>query len=257
MADVRPIPVTFFTDPYCPWSWAAEPQLRRLQVEFGDRLAITFVIVGLQRSIEAPDAGALALATLDAAAESGMPADARIFLRDPPRSSHPAGLAVHAVAEQGDPGPYLRRLREAIFVEGRRMDTGPALLDAARETRGLNLDRLQVDLRSNAIVERFGADVERGRGVVTPAFAVGNGAEPMTGYQQVREAVVAAGAEPLTERPDVEGALRRFGTLATPEVAAACDLPGPRAAAALWGLALEWRVRPRPVPGGELWEAAL
>jgi hypothetical protein len=68
--------------------------------------------------------------------------------------------------------------------------------------------------------------------------------------------VVAAGAEPGADRPDVEGALRRFGRLATAEVAAACDLPGPRAAAALWGLALEWRVRPHAVPGGELWEAA-
>ena len=254
MADVPPIPVTFFTDPYCPWSWAAEPQLRRLEVEFGDQLAITFVIVGLHRSIEGPDAGALALATLDAAADSGMPADARVFLRDPPRSTHPAGLAVHAVAEQGAPGPYLRRLREAILVEGRRMDTAPALLDAARETGGLNLDRLQVDLGSNAIVERFGADVERGRGVVPPAFAIGDG-EPVTGYERLREAVVAAGAEPSGDRPDVEGALRRFGRLATAEVAAACELPKPRAAAALWALALEWRVRPHAVPGGELWES--
>jgi putative protein-disulfide isomerase len=255
VADVRRAEVTFFTDPYCPWSWAAEPQLRRLEVEFGDQLAITFVIVGLHRSIEAADAGALALATLDAAAESGMPTDARVFLRDPPRSTHPAGLAVHAVAEQGDPGPYLRRLREAIFVEGRRMDTAAALLDAARETGGLNLDRLQVDLGSNAIVERFGADVERGRGVAPPAFAVGDG-DPVKGYSRAREAVVAAGAEPVADRPDVEGALRRFGRLATAEVAAACDLPGPRAAAALWGLALEWRVRPHAVPGGELWETA-
>jgi predicted DsbA family dithiol-disulfide isomerase len=255
VADVRPIPVTFFTDPYCPWSWAAEPQLRRLEVEFGDQLAITFVIVGLHRSIEAPDAGALALATLDAAAESGMPADARVFLRDPPRSTHPAGMAVHAVAEQGDPGPYVRRLREAIFVQGRRMDTAPALLDAARETGGLDLDRLQVDLGSNAIVERLGADVEHGRGMVPPAFAVGDG-EPVAGYERVREAMIAAGAEPAGTHPDVDSALRRFGRLATAEVAAACDLPVPRAAAALWGLALDWRVRPLPVPGGELWEAA-
>jgi putative protein-disulfide isomerase len=255
VADVRSAEVTFFTDPYCPRSWAAEPQLRRLEVEFGDQLAITFVIVGLHRSIEAAEAGALALATLDAAAETGMPADARVFLRDPPRSTHPAGLAVHAVAEQSDPGPYLRRLREAIFVEGRRMDTAAALLHAARETGGLNLDRLQVDLGSNAIVERFGADGERGRGVAPPAFAVGDG-DPVKGYSRAREAVVAAGAEPVADRPDVEGALRRFGRLATAEVAAACDLPGPRAAATLWGLALEWRVRPHAVPGGELWEAA-
>jgi putative protein-disulfide isomerase len=259
VADVRPIPITVFTDPYCPWSWAAEPQLRRLQVEFGDRMAITFVIVGLRRTIEAPDAGALALATLDATAESGMPADARVFLRDPPRSTHPAGLAVHAVAEQGDPAPYLRRLREAIFVEGRRMDNAAALLDAARETSGVDLDRLQVDLASNAIVERFGADLERGRGITTPAFAFGDGGAPVAGYgpyQRVREAAIAAGAEPLDERPGVEDALRRFGRLATPEVAAACDLPAPRAAAALWDLALEWRVRPRPAVGGDLWEAA-
>jgi hypothetical protein len=57
-------------------------------------------------------------------------------------------------------------------------------------------------------------------------------------------------------RPGVEEALRRFGRLATPEVAAACDLPGPRAPAELWRLALEWRVRPQRVPGGELWEPA-
>jgi hypothetical protein len=39
-------------------------------------------------------------------------------------------------------------------------------------------------------------------------------------------------------------------------VAAVCDLPGPRAAAELWRLALEWRVRSRPVLWGELWTLA-
>ena len=139
------------------------------------------------------------------------------------------------------------------------MDSAPALLDAARETGGLDLDRLQVDLRSNAIVERFGADLERGRGVVTPAFAVGNGAAPVSGYgpnPRVREAGAGGGAAPPAAPPAPAAALRRFATLATSVVAAACDLPGPRAAAALWGLALEWRVRPRAVPGGELWNLA-
>ena len=50
--------------------------------------------------------------------------------------------------------------------------------------------------------------------------------------------------------------MRRFGRLATPEVAAACDLPGPRAAAELWRLASEWRVRPVRIVTGELWELA-
>jgi len=253
------VPATVLTDPYCAWSWAAEPQLRRLQVEFGASLAFTFVIVGLKRRIEPADAGALALAVVDAAAESGMPADPRVFLRDPPSSTHPAGLAVAAVSEQGDPGPFIRRLREAILLERRRMDTAPALLDAARETGGLDLDRLRVDFGSNAIVERFGADIERGRGHATPAYRFGDGSliEGYGPYERLREAALAAGAARATDgRPGVEEALRRFGALATPEVAAACDLPGPRAPAELWRLAVEWRVKPRRVPGGELWEPA-
>jgi putative protein-disulfide isomerase len=260
MAEVS---VTVLTDPYCPWSWAAEPQLRRLQIEFGDSVAFTFVIVGLYRRIAPADAAALAVAAVDAMAESGMPADPRVFLVDPPGSTHPAGLAVAAVAEQGDPGPFIRRLREAILLERRRMDTAPALLDAARETvpahPGLDLGRLRVDFGSNAIGERFGEDLERGRGVTTPAFRFGDGPliEGYGPYDRLREAALTAGAVPAAHgRPGVEEALRRFGRMATPEVAAACDLPGPRAPAELWRLALEWRVRPHRVPGGELWEPA-
>jgi predicted DsbA family dithiol-disulfide isomerase len=249
VADVPAVSVTVLTDPYCAWSWAAEPELRRLQVEFGAALDYTFVIVGLQQ-----DAPALAYDLVEAAAESGMPADARVFLRDPPASTHPAGLAITAVAEQRDPGPYIRRLREAILLERRRMDTAPALLDAAREVGGLDLERLRIDFGSNAIVERFGADIERGRGVRTPAL-VFDGGEPVA-PERWREAALAAGAEPAGGFPGVEEALRRFGALATPEVAAVCDLPGPRAPAELWRLALEWRVRPRRVVGGELWELA-
>jgi predicted DsbA family dithiol-disulfide isomerase len=258
VADVPEIEVTVLTDPYCPWSWATEPQLRRLQVEFGDQLAFTFVIVGLRRQIEARDAGALALETIDAAAASGMPADPRIFLRNPPSSTHPAGLAISAVADQADPARYIRRLREAILLEGRRMDNAPALLDAARETGGLDLGRLEVDFGSAAILERFAADLERGRGVTTPAIAFGNGdrIDGFGAYERLREAAIAAGAEPSSAGfPGVEEALRRFGPMTTAEVAAVCDLPGPRAPAELWKLALEWRVKPRRVPGGELWEA--
>jgi putative protein-disulfide isomerase len=270
VADVGRVACTYFTDPYCPWSWAAEPHLRRLHVEFGAEVAVTFVIAGLAREITDP--GALALASLDAADASAMPVDPRVFLRDPPTSTHPAGLAVAAVAEQGDPGPYLRRLREAILLEGRRMDTGSALLDAARETGGLDLDRLRIDFGSNAIVERFGADLERARSVApehhepgtgrvrTPSVEFRGSADDVHGvygyapYEAWRAAAAAAGAPAAGDgSPAVEDALRRFGRIATPEVAAACDLQGPRAGAELWRLALEWRVQPRRALGGELW----
>jgi protein-disulfide isomerase-like protein with CxxC motif len=34
--------LTYYTDPACPWSWAAEPALHRLQTEFGTELQITY-----------------------------------------------------------------------------------------------------------------------------------------------------------------------------------------------------------------------
>jgi hypothetical protein len=54
----------------------------------------------------------------------------------------------------------------------------------------------------------------------------------------------------------VSGALGRFGRMATAELEAVCDLPGPRAGAEVWRLASEWRVRRIPVLAGELWELA-
>ncbi len=76
-------------------------------------------------------------------------------------------------------------------------------------------------------------------------------------YEELAEAARAAGARASESAPpDVLGALRRFGLMASSEVAAVCDLPGPRASAELWRLSGEWRVTRRPVLSGELWEAA-
>jgi len=197
---------------------------------------------------------------LEAGARSGMPIDPRGLLSDPPTSANPAGLAVKAVAEQADPAPFLRRLREAIMVERRRVDRGDALLDVARETTpALDLDKLKVAFGSNAIVEALGADFARAQGVGLPTLRLADGVQ-VTGddpYERWREAVVGAGAVPSGDpAPRVEDALRRWGSMATVEVAEVCDLPGPRAPAELWRLALEWRVRARSVAGGELWSVA-
>jgi hypothetical protein len=76
-------------------------------------------------------------------------------------------------------------------------------------------------------------------------------------YEEWRAAALAVGAQPdEAPRPDVPGALARFGRLAGAEVEAVCELPAPRAAAELWRLALEWRVKPLRVLTGTLWELA-
>jgi hypothetical protein len=97
-------------------------------------------------------------------------------------------------------------------------------------------------------VERFGEQLERTRAIggpqALPTVVFGDRAvRGVAPYDEWKAAATVAGAQPLGEPPPtIEQALRRFGTLATAEVAAVCALPGPKARAELWRLALEWKV---------------
>jgi predicted DsbA family dithiol-disulfide isomerase len=249
-----PVRLRYHTDPACPESWAAEPDLRRLMVEFGADLSITYVMGGLAREYEAPYESRV-MEWLEHAGRSGMPFDPRLWTEGPIRSTYPACMAVKAAAEQGPEaaGRYLRALREGLMCLRRKLDAKEALVEEARGA-GLDAARFRIDLESNAIVEAFGADLEatRAHGRELPFFVVGDEAIAVGG---LRAAVLRAGAGPAGEPwPDVPAALARFGRMATPEVEAVCDLPGPRANAELWRLAAEWRVRPVRVLTGMLWE---
>jgi putative protein-disulfide isomerase len=263
----------YYTDPFCPWSWALEPALRKLAVEFGDGLSVTFVMCGMAR--EVGDPGHLVSSMLEASEESGMPVDPRVWLADPPRSSHPACLAVKAAAEQGDPAAYLRRLREGIQCRRGKLDTADALVGEARGVPGMDVERLRLGLASHGVLEAFAADLDRCGAVSPEHHSPGTGRAKLpslefqgadgavhgvygpSSYPELRAAAVAAGAVASGSAAlSVEDALRRFGTMSTAEVAAVCDLPGPRAPAELWRLALEWRVKPERLGTGHLWSLA-
>ena len=256
--------------------------MRALMVEFGDDLDWTFVMGGLAR--EFPPEG-LAQHWMDAAAESAMPTDPRVWREGPMKSSYPACIAVKAAAQQASDGGYryLRALREGIFCFGRKLDTSEALVGEGRDT-GLDVERFRINLASNATVEAFGADLEEARDVpdvvrrsdqVSCSGAVGEervsfptlrfdgeggevrwvcGFRPVEAY---REAVLGAGGHPSGDpRPGVLDAVQRFGRMAAPEVAAVCDIPPLKAEVELSALALEWRLRPVSVLAGRLWEPA-
>jgi putative protein-disulfide isomerase len=259
-----PVRARYYTDPACAASWALEPRLRSLLVEFGGNVQITYVMGGLAREYGG-DLSRLVIEWLDAAERSRMPVDPRIWHEAPLRSSYPACMAVKAAAEQGADaaGRYLRALREGIMCRRRRLDATEALVEEARGA-GLDGQRFRIDLESHAIVEAFGADLDetRSEDLTLPSIRfMGEAGDELRGaghsYEEWRTAAVVAGARPSGEaRPDVLGALTRFGRMATPEIEAVCDLPGPRASAELWRLAAEWRVRPARFLTGELWEVA-
>jgi putative protein-disulfide isomerase len=268
---VPPVHAYYYTDPACAWSWSIEPLMRRLDVEFDGQLEFRYVMAGIR---EIPPAAEEARDWLEASAASGMPVDVRLWLEGGPTTSYPACMAVKAAAEQDQTGRYLRALREGFAFRRRRLDHAEAFESVARELGGLDLDRFRIDLGSHAIMEAFGEDLERGRAVdprhqatgrgrvKVPSLELhgGGGVQGVYGpqpYEAYRDAAVAAGATPADgPRPSVEEALRRFGTMAVAEVAAVCDLPGPRAPAELWRLAGEWKARPEPSVGGEMWSAA-
>jgi putative protein-disulfide isomerase len=273
LREIAVVHTYYYTDPACPWSWALEPALRKLRLELSGSLSVTYVMCGMAR--EFGDPVSIVSEMLEAADRSGMPVDPRLWLSAPPRSSHPACLAVKAAAEQGDPGPYLRRLREGLMCRRRKLDSTDALLEEARSVPGLDLEKLRHAFGSHAIVEAFGADLDRARAVPSEHHAPGadrvklpslefcgsdgvvHGVYGPSDYASLAAAAIAAGAAPAGgPSPAVEDALRRFGSMATAEVAAVCDLPGPRAPAELWRLATEWRVRADRVGSGELWTLA-
>ncbi len=233
--------------------------------EFGDDLQITYVMGGLAREYGAEHSPRVR-EWLDVADRSGMPVDPRLWDEGGLRSSFPACMAVKAAAEQGpDPaGRYLRALREGIMCRRRRLDSAEALVEEARGA-GLDAQRFRIDLESAAITEAFAADLDESRsrpddapaGLPVLRFSGDGGEQWLDTSGDWRAAALAVGGRPVAgPRPDALEALRIHGRLATPEVAAVCDLPGPRAAAELWRLATEWRVRPTRFLTGELWELA-
>lgn len=277
--------VRYVTDPACSWSWGFEPTLRRLVWEFGSNLSFTYVMGGLARSYP-DDRGArskVAMHWVEAAGSSGMPLDPGVWGEDPITSTFPVCMAVRAASEQGDDAGarYLRAVRQGIMCSRRRLDAPEALVEEARRV-GLDVERFRADLGSSATVESFGRDLEEARRVPDEARRQGGTAgkgedERLTfpslvvrgddgverglygshGYDECREALVAAGAVPSGgERPGVMAALQRFGSMATAELEAVCGTPGPPLRAELWRAAAEWRLKPTRVLTGWLWELA-
>src|SRR4051812_40504790 len=113
--------IVYYTDPLCCWSWAFEPQWKRLQYEFGSQLSWHNCLGGLLQSWEAFNDPINAINRplqmgplwFQAKHISGMPVYDRIWIEDPPSSSYPACLAVKCAGLQSAQAEevYLRRIR--------------------------------------------------------------------------------------------------------------------------------------------------
>lgn len=170
--------IVYYTDPLCCWSWAFEPQWRRLRYEFGEQIRWRYCMGGLLPNWETFSDPMNAVSRpmqmgplwFEAKHISGMPINERIWVTDPPASSYPGCIAVKCAALQSPIAEekYLRALREAVLLNGKNISKESVLLDLAgtlnRNNPGvLNLQQFENDYQSGAGHQPFRDDLQRVR----------------------------------------------------------------------------------------------
>jgi predicted DsbA family dithiol-disulfide isomerase len=166
-AQADQLEIIYYTDPLCCWSWAMEPQIRRLQFEYDDRLKWRYCMGGLLpgwhnysdeiNSVTKPlQMGPL---WLHAHEVSGMPINSAVWKNDPPSSSYQCCIAVKCAHLQSPEAGtrYLRLLRRAIMIHGINISKEDILYEIADELSG--------DRRIHFDVLKFKADMENGNGL--------------------------------------------------------------------------------------------
>ena len=135
--------VEYFTDPLCCWSWAFEPQFRKLRFLLKDRLRYRYRMSGMlitwkQYSDPFNDiscASQMGPLWMQAKHYSGQPLDTSIWVDNPVDTSLTACLAVKAAELQGRIAgeAMLRKLREAVMMHKRNIGQTQVLLEIAEE----------------------------------------------------------------------------------------------------------------------------
>lgn len=139
-----------FTDPVCVWCWGNEPVIRALDYLYGNKIDIEFVMGGLIEDIttlydlSGPKNTIISRANeiiannwIAASARHGMPVNVEemsLFSERYP-SSFPQNIAYEA-AKRINPTvakKFLRRIREATFIEQRRTSQMDVLVELATE----------------------------------------------------------------------------------------------------------------------------
>lgn len=267
-AQVR---ILFATDPICSHCWAMEPSWRRFLYLYGDHVEATNLYGGLLPGWEGfMDSGGIRQPSdipphWDEVAERyGQPIDPSVWHTDPLASSYPASLAAHAVraiapAREND---YLRRIRQALFLEARNIARPEVLIDCAVDI-GLDAEEFEAALRGAASADAFEADLRAKansgiRGFPTlvvegPALEqprVMRGSQPFFRLERALEA--ALGELPPAREVSVEEVLEAYGSGTTREFSEVLGLDEPATEAAL----REAGAVARRLAGSHLWTAA-
>jgi putative protein-disulfide isomerase len=236
--------IIYYTDPLCCWSWAIEPQLRKLKFEFSGKLQWRICMGGLLsgwknyhdeiNSVTRPIQ--MGPVWMHAQQISGMPMNTILWIHDPPASSYPACIAVKCAALQSDRAGerYLRLLREALMLEGKNIAKENVLMEVAQQLSGeaaynFDVSRFQFDWRNDNGLEAFRKDLQEvqyrniNRFPTMIIKAPGEGGLIVTGYRPYSELLkpiqqVAPGLQKTHDKINEEHYKNYWGSLTTREM---------------------------------------
>jgi putative protein-disulfide isomerase len=151
-----PVRIAYFTDPICSSCWGIEPMLRKLKLEYGHLIDITYHMGGLLPDWSYNSGGISKPSDVashwdEVSHHYRMPIIGDVWLNDPLDSSYPPSIAFKA-AEMQDPGmaiKFLRIIREYVFIDAKNI-TRIEVLKKAAEQAQLDVHRFLIDLDGTA-----------------------------------------------------------------------------------------------------------
>ena len=236
--------IIYYTDPICSHCWGLEPILKKLQIEYGEHFDIEYKMGGLLESWNNFNDSANSISEPQQVAPhwdevgqiTGMSIDGDIWFEDPIQSSYPPSIAFKAVQLQNPQKAlqFLRRIREMVFLEKKNICKEDYLVQAAQQC-DINVDRFKKDYHAPSTKNLFLQERNEGRQLGVHGFpsmifvSDRNGGILLSGRRRY-ETYVSALSDSLDEIPAKQPCelteidlLKRYGYLATVEIAMALD----------------------------------
>lgn len=269
-SDRKPIEIYMFIDPLCPECWALEPNLKKLQIEYGRYFSLKHVLSGRLANLnlsKKKNYEQIAELWEKTASRSGMSCDGTLWLENPVESPHNASIALKAAELQGRRAGirFLRKLQEVLFLEKQNISSIEVLIDCAKNL-GLDVEEFISDLHSDSAVKAFQCDLKISsemdvQEIPTLVFFNENaedegikitGSYPYEVYVQILE-------EMLSERPvqslppSLDSFLRFFKFVASMEIAVVYNMSISQVEREMKKLLLKQQVEQIPAKYGTFW----
>lgn len=269
---VKPLTITYFTDPICSSCWGIEPQLRKLKLEYGDYIHIDYRMGGLLPSWDVYNSGGISKPADvahhwdEVSRYYDMPIDGDVWIEDPLPSSYPPSVAFKAAQMQDEVKAvlFLRELRELLFLQKKNITKWEYVQQAA-ESAGLDTVRLKSDFEGFAN-RLFQDDLNLARqlgvrGFPTLLFSDANGNQVklygFKPYEEFEKAVLHLNPAARKKKVDVsvENLFSHYPTLTTKEFAVLAGKSRENAEKELQGLFDRKQLTVIDTKNGRLWVA--